>query len=169
VYYGNITIVDEYNGEQLGNITIPIRMHITWDVIETEVSPSTVKSGQGQPAQYDITIMNKGAASDVFEVSAVGPKRWAFKKQIFVPAHSSKIVRYEIAGDEPGIYQNTIKVVSASSEHIASDMKVTLEVKQSLFVDYGATNRGTILFPIFEAPTYAIAGLLSNIAAIFGV
>jgi hypothetical protein len=162
-YSTRITVIDELNGEQLGNVTFLVKVKITWDVMDFDVSPNYKTTGPGQPARFAIKITNKGSTSDVFQVSATGAKRWEFVKPVFVPAQSSKTVYYEIVGTEEETYKTTVDVVSLASKNIADSENVTLFVRSDLLGDYKATNSGVIVFPIFEAPIYALAGLLSNV------
>lgn len=161
-YTFRVKVIDENNGEGLGNVTFTVRVHVTWDVLDFDVVPSQLTVGPGQPAQFSIILTNKGSASDVFEVSAIGSRNWDFKKQVFVPAMSTKAIRYEVVGGEEDYYTPTIKVVSLASSNIAAEKNVTINVRSGLFGDYKATNHGTLLFPIFEAPVYALAGIISN-------
>jgi hypothetical protein len=160
-YTFNVTVINENNGEQLGNVTFTAVVQVTWDVMNFSVVPDQITVGPGQPAQFSLNITNKGSASDVFEVSATGAGNWDFTKQVFVPAMSTSTVPYEIVGDE-GVYTPTLKVVSLASSNIAAEQNVTINVHPDLFGDYKAANHGTLLFPIFEAPIYAVAGLISN-------
>ncbi len=162
-YTAKMVVIDEFNGEELGNITFDVNVEITHDVMEFNVTPDSLEVGPNQPARFSITIENKGSTSDVFQVSAIGPKRWEFKKPVFVPAKSSKTINYEIVGEEEETYHATISVVSLASHNIAGEENVTLFIKPSLIGDYVATNNGVLVFPIFQAPIYAIAGLLSNL------
>ncbi|MFH1521049.1 MAG: hypothetical protein ABID61_05375 [Candidatus Micrarchaeota archaeon] len=161
-YVAKIVVIDENNGEQLGNITFYVKVKITWDIIDFEVTPSYLTVGPGQPARYQITLTNKGSTSDVFEISATGSKRWEFKKAIFVPAQTTKTIPYEIVGNEEETNQFTLNVVSLASSNIADQENVTMFVRSNLFGDYKATNNGVIVFPIFESLTYSLAGFLSN-------
>jgi hypothetical protein len=162
-YSAKIRVVDEYDGEQLGNITFDAQVEITYDVMDFNVTPAYLEVGPGQPARFTISIANKGSTSDVFQVSALGPKRWEFKKPVFVPAMTTKTIHYEIVGEEEETYRATISVVSLASDNIAGEKNVTLFIKPSLIGDYKATNNGVMVFPIFEAPIYSLAGLISNL------
>lgn len=162
-YTALVTVADEGNGEMLGNVTFTVKVRITWDVMDVDVTPEYKTVGPGQPARFGITILNKGSTSDVFEVSAEGPKRWEFTKPVFVPAESSRIIYYEIVAEEEETYKATISVVSLASRNIAEEKNVTLFVHSDLLGDYKATNNGVMVFPIFEAPIYAMAGLISNL------
>lgn len=161
-YSSEITVIDEMNGEELGNITFTVAVNITWDVLGMDVSPAIQTVGPGQPAKFTITIYNKGAASDAFEVSAHGARQWEFKKAVFVPAKSSKMIFYEIAGKEEETYKSQVSIVSLASDKIHQERNVTLNIRPDLISDCKATNHGTLIFPMFEAMIYAMAGLLSN-------
>jgi len=167
VYYSNIIVMDERDGEELGNVTFVVKVTITWDVMDVEVSPAKTTVGPGQPARFSITIYNKASTSDVFEVSAVGPRKWEFKRPVFVAAKSSRTIDYELVGGEEEEYTATIKVVSLASENIASEKNVSLSIRSDVLGDYKATNNGVIVFPIFETIVYSLAGLLSNLFSLF--
>lgn len=162
-YTYRVTVIDENNGEKLGNVTFNVRERITYDVMDFSVTPPYLSVGPGQPARFAITVVNKGSTSDVFEVSATGAKRWEFKKPVFVPAQSSKTIYYEIVGQEEEAYKAEIDVTSLASPMISGQQNVTLFIKSDLLGDYRATNNGVLVFPIFEAPIYSLAGLLSNL------
>ena len=162
-YYATVKVIDENNGEQLGTFEFRVKVHITYDVMNFNVDQSEIQVGPGQPARFGITAVNKGSTGDVFEISATGPKRWAFRKQVYVPAMSSKTVNYEIVGGEEETYQATIGVTSLASSIIHDEKNVTLHIRSGLFGDYLATNHGSPLFPIFETGPFALAGLLSNL------
>ncbi len=162
-YTAKITAVNERNGEQLGNVTFIVKIRVTWDVMNFDVNPTNITAGPGQPATFTITITNKGSTSDVFHVSLLGPRKWQFTKDVFVPAQTTREFHYEIAGTEDGTYQSTLNIVSLASKNIAAQKNVTLTVKSDLLGDYKATNHGTIVFPIFESVAYSFAGLLSNL------
>jgi uncharacterized membrane protein len=162
-YYADIAVINENNGEELGNVSFRVKMNVTWDVLGLDVSPASVVVGPGQPAQYAITVTNKGAASDTYTVSSTGVKRWEFVKPIYVPARSSKMVEYEITGDEEVTYNPTIKVESVSSPNIHDERNVTFIVRSDLIGDYKAANHGTLLFPVFEAPIYGLAGFIGTV------
>ncbi|MCI0503733.1 hypothetical protein L0Y65_03410 [Candidatus Micrarchaeota archaeon] len=162
-YVARVTVIDENNGEELGNVTFNVKVRITWDVMDFDVSPNYRSVGPGQPARFAITITNKGSTSDVFQVSATGAKRWEFTKPVFVPAQSTKTFYYEIVATEEETYRTTVGAVSLASGNIAESENVTLFVRSDLIGDYKAANNGAVVFPIFEAPIYALAGLLSNL------
>ncbi len=161
-YSAQIVAINEHNGEQLGNFTFTVEIHVTYDVMSFAVSPNYLEVGPGQPARFAINITNTGATGDAFDVSATGAKRWAFDRQVFVPAESSKTLYYEIVGQEEQTYTTPIRVVSLASSKISGEQNVTLVVKSTLIGDWKATNDGVVVFPIFESLPYSIAGLISN-------
>jgi hypothetical protein len=150
-------------GEELGNVTFIVKVQITYDVMDFEVTPSYLNVGPGQPARFAIKITNKGSTGDAFEVSATGAKQWEFRRAVFVPAQTTKTIPYEIVASEEETYRSTINVVSKASPIIADEKNVTLFVRSDLIGDYKATNNGVMVFPIFEAQVYALAGLISNL------
>jgi hypothetical protein len=162
-YTARIKVVDEFNGEQLGNVSFTIKLRITYDVMGFDVTPSRITVGPGQPARFAIMIANKGATGDVFDVSATGAKRWEFRKTVFVPAESSKTIYYEIVGDEEQTYTTPIRVLSLASPKISGEKNVTMAIKSDLIGDYKATNNGVVVFPVFEGLVYSLAGLISNL------
>jgi hypothetical protein len=162
-YTARITVIDEFNGEQLGNVSFFVKLRITYDVMAFDVTPEYMTVGPGQPARFAITISNKGATGDAFDVSAEGAKRWEFRKSVFVPAQSSKTIYYEIVGNEEQTYKTPIKVVSLASSKIADEKNVSLTIRSDLIGDWKATNNGVIVFPVFEGLVYSLAGLLSNL------
>lgn len=161
-YTAWVTVGDEEDAEQLNNLTFAVKLHLTRDVMDSEVAPLQVTTGAGQPARYYITITNKGTASDVFVVSTTGVKRWEFKRFVFLPAQSSKTIAYEIAEEAEESFTPTLEIVSTSSPIIREEHTVGLKVTANLFTDYKAMNNGILLFPIFESGIYALAGLISN-------
>jgi len=163
VYYAKVKVIDEDDGEELGNVTFNVKIRVVMDVADFGVSPSHINTGPGQPARFEITITNKASTSDVFQVSATGTKKWEFIRPVFVPAKSSKTIYYEIVGNEEEDYRARIRMVSLASDKINAEENVTVSVKSNLIWDYKATNNGVVLFPIFEVPIYAFAGLVSNL------
>jgi len=162
-YSVRITVADENDGEKLGNITFIAKARITYDIMDFDVSPNYRSVGPGQPARFKISITNKASTGDAFQVSATGAKRWEFVKPVYVPAQSTKSVYYEIVGDEEETYRTTIDVVSLASRNINASENVTLFIRSDLIGDYKSTNSGVLVFPIFQAPVYSLAGLLSNL------
>ena len=162
-YRAKIIVVDERNADGLGNVSFWVKLNVTYDVMDAAVQPTAVKTGPGQPARFEITIDNKGATGDLFEVSSIGAKRWEFKKDVFVPAKSSKKIFYEIVGNEEEVYNAQLSVVSKASSIIHEEKNITVDVRSDILGDMKATNNGVIVFPIFESLIYSFFGLISNL------
>jgi hypothetical protein len=162
-YTAEITVQDEDNGEKLGQVKFKVKIKIVHDVLDVDVTPTSMTVGPGQPARFAITITNKGTASDVFNVKADGVERWIFEKPVHVPKMSSKTIVYEITESEEETYFPVISVVSTSSPLIHQEQSVVFKVQPDLLSDFKATNHGILIFPIFEAPVYSLAGLISNL------
>ncbi len=162
-YSATVKVLDEDNKEMLGNISFTVNVNIIHDVMDLQVNPVNIETGAGQPAKFQITITNKGSASDVFELRSENVKRWIFKKYIYVAGMSSKTIPYEIAANEEETFNPKIIVESTSSSIISEEKVVTLKVSSNVLNDYEATNHGTLIFPVIEGPIYAIMGLLSNL------
>lgn len=162
-YEFEMEISDEKYSEELRTIRIKGKVRITYDVIDVEIGPNYQKTIPGEAARYSVTINNKANTADTFEVEGQGEKRLSFKKVIYVPARSSRTIVYELAGDEEEIYTVPIRVLSQSSDIIQSQKTVQLQVSSDVIGDYKATTKGIFLFPIFELPIHAFAGLISNL------
>jgi len=162
-YTALVTITDENNAEHLGEMTFRAKVTVDPDVIDMDVTPTYTNIGANQPARFLITITNKGAASDVFEVSSAGIRDWDFKKTIYVGSKQTKQLSYEVAGAEEQTLHAQIKARSLSSDLIQKNQNVTIKVETDLISDYKASTRGLLVFPIIEQPVYSLMGLLSNL------
>lgn len=158
-----VVVEDEGNGEKLGNVRFYVRIEIREDVMDFTVSPQSKRVGIGQPAQFQITVNNKGNAGDTFRISATGVPRWEFTKMVYVPPKGSKTILYEVAGFEEETYSSMISVQSSAAPRVGASAPISLEVYPDLLSDYKAVNNGALLFPVIEAPVYALIGLLSNL------
>ena len=158
-----VKIEDEGNGEELGVLTFNVRLTVSEDVMAFSVKPTETTTGVGQPARFEITIDNTGTAGDTFKVSAEGVSKWEFTKLVYIPPKSSKTIDYEVAAFEEETYETTFKVESSSSPRVSAEETVVLHVQPDLLSDYKAVNNGALLFPIIEAPVYALVGLISNL------
>ncbi|MBS3068186.1 hypothetical protein J4450_05760 [Candidatus Micrarchaeota archaeon] len=161
-YLANITVQDA-NDDRIDEIKFAVKIKITWDVLDIDVTPSEVSVGPGQPARYEISITNKGTASDVFDVSSTGLKKWQFKRSVHVPPKSTKTVTYELVENDEETYNPTIIVSSSASNLIKKEKTVSFKVNTNLVSDYKATNHGVIIMPIFESMVYSFIGFISNL------
>lgn len=158
-----VTVRDERDEEQLGNVSFIAEIEISNDVMDMGVAPTYRRVGLGQPAVFEVTIANKGAAGDLFAVSSTGVPKWSFTKTIYVAGGSTKTILYEVAGFEEEEYQAKILVQSANAPAVREEAGITVRAVPDVLSDYKATINGALLFPIFEAPVYALAGIISNL------
>jgi hypothetical protein len=169
VYEFAIKAVDEGSyqgstGEALGNLSFKATLTVSKGILVTRAWPDKVVTGAGQPAVFYVEITNNGVASDVFEVSSDTVPLWEYKVATFVPRESSKIVRYEIAGNEEQEYNVKINVRAPySSPLLKSEDYVTLSINTNLVSDLQATGHGLLISPVFEQPVYSLMGLVSNL------
>jgi hypothetical protein len=162
-YVVALRLWDEAGSKGLGeDIEFSARVTITHDVMDMTVQPTSITTGAGQPARYSITIVNKGMANDIFAVGSSGVRNWEFRRSIYIPSQTTKVIDYEVVGEDEEDYDVTLWARSASSSKIGAEVPVTLRVNTDLFSDFKAVNRGVLLFPATEAPLYFIVGLLSN-------
>ena len=158
------TLWDEAGDEGLGaNISFTANVQVSRDVMDMHVEPGYLSVGAGQPAQYSITILNKGIANDIFTVGSSGVRDWAFSRSIYIPSGTSKTVNYEVVGNDEADYTVKIYAHSSSSDMISSESDVGLRVNTDLLSDYRAASHGVLLFPLTEAPLYFFSGLFSSL------
>lgn len=162
-YLAKIKLIDENNVDGLEEKSFFVKLNVTYDVMDAEVTPLYVKTGPGQPARFEITINNKGSTGDVFVITSEGQKRWEFKRSVFVPAKSSKTISYQIVGNEEEVYRNRILVQSAASPLIHYEKNITVVIESGIISDMKATNNGVLLFPVFESLVYSFFGIISNL------
>ena len=164
-YNLTLSVVDEGNYNQLGNMTIYATVEVSRDVFDISVDPTRVETGVGQPAIYNIRISNTGAASDPFEVRVKEGDipAWRFRKTALVNYGSERTIPYEVVLNEEGERIFTIEVTSPSSPQIHKEMDVVIDSRSNIISDWKATTHGVLIFPILEGPIYAVVGLLSKL------
>ncbi len=155
--------IDEGFGEGLPTVSFKVKVHVTRDVLGVSITPKSQTVSAGQPAQFEITVTNKANTNDVYTITSQGVRGWEFKRDIFVPALSSKTVEYEVVGYDESEYDISIATVSTSSPLIAQAQNLTFTVRSNLLSDLKATNSGVMVFPVMLSPLYSLAGLLSNL------
>ncbi|HEV8289693.1 MAG TPA: hypothetical protein VGQ00_01935 [Candidatus Norongarragalinales archaeon] len=147
-----------------GELVFKVHVRVSNDVMDFEVNPDIVYSGTGQPGIYTFNIKNKGAASDVFEISATGlPTIWKYKKNVYVRHNGQSQVTYEIVAEEQGNYNVNFKVTSRSSLLIQKSAPVQLVSRSSVWEDMKAASHGVPLFPTSLQAVYGLVGLISNL------
>jgi hypothetical protein len=164
-YSFQLRAMDQYEG--VLEKTFNAKVLVSKDLLETSVSPSSVTTGVGLPAVFQIKLKNKSSASDVFQINATGvPGEWRETRRVFVPFHSEVEVPYEILANEQGEFKLSIRTVSLSSDLISSKQDVTLITQSSLVEDLKALKRGLLLFPTAEQAVYSALGLIAQL--VFG-
>lgn len=161
-YSAKIDVLD-IEDEGLGDVSFTVRLKITHDVLDASLDSREKEAFSGQPASFYITVTNKASTGDVFMVSSFNVPKWAFRKEFYVPAQSSRTVQYEVASSEEESYSPVIYVESTSSKMINKTLNASVSVNPSLAADYEATNNGMIFFPAMSGILYALAGLIANI------
>ncbi|MCD6227797.1 hypothetical protein J7J90_04880 [Candidatus Micrarchaeota archaeon] len=162
-YYFKIRVIDEGNVHGWGNITVRCKIRIKHDIMDLKVTPQKRIVGAGQPARFNLKIVNKGNTEDEFVVRSEGVKEWSFQKHVYIPAKSDKDIIYDIIIPEEEVYHINIIAESYNSPYIIhKESNVTVDVHPNLISDMKATNNGLLLFPIMDAPAHSILGLFSN-------
>jgi len=161
-YRFEVKLVDEGGAEHIGGeLSAFFIVHVKKDILSMSVDgPTSEEVSAGQPARYFITITNKGA-NDRFTVLSSGVSGWSFTKEVYIAGGTSKIIMYEVVGEEEGYYRVIISARSASSPLITTSAPVSLSVHSNLIADYKATSNGVLLFPFLMAPLYSLAGMIS--------
>lgn len=157
-----LVAVDENNYDELGNVSFFANVTVSKDVLSTVLDKNMIETGSSQPASYCMDIENRGAASDVFEISCFGVPSWNYAKKVFVPFMSKRKVCYDVVANEEKVYTATLSIVSLSSPLIRNDHNITTVVKSDVLGDYRACANGLLIFPLMEQPIYSLMGLLSN-------
>jgi len=156
------TVVDENNGDLMGNLTLNLVFTVSHEVYSYTVYPEHITVGAYQPARFHININNMGNAPDTFVISTEGINTWTFKKTVYVPPKDSREVIYEVVGNDEETYSLTILIKSESTPLLQGSKNVTVDVKSDLRADYKSIVNGMLIFPITESTLYAFLGLLSN-------
>ncbi|MEW5956028.1 MAG: hypothetical protein AB1626_05855 [Candidatus Micrarchaeota archaeon] len=161
-YSVRLQTVDEYEG--VAPLTFTARITVSRNVLNAQLSPTTITTGVGQPAIYWITLTSLSVANDAFEISAEGlPYAWAYTKTVFVPRGSSKEVPYEIIGSAQKDFPVKFVVRSLSSPLIYRELDGRLITVSSLLQDAKAAALGVPLFPSSEQAIYSLIGFLANV------
>ncbi|MEW6528929.1 MAG: hypothetical protein AB1391_03505 [Candidatus Micrarchaeota archaeon] len=161
-YKAEIKVLDEGDKERLGNITFFVKINITHNVLDVLLDGANKEVHSGQPAKFYITVMNNANTSDTFSISSSNVQNWTFKKWLYIPARSSRIIPYEIASTEERYYYPLIYVASESSPLINKTLNATVKINPTPSTDFKATNNGMLFFPIISGIIYALAGFFSN-------
>ena len=162
--YGRYTLelsaLNFYSGE---NLTFFGYVNVTPDVFVLSVSPASLSSGIGQPANLYITINNTGISDDPFMITAKGLPAWNVSDEV-ISLHSTRNrFTYPIFQNEPGVYDFNLTVTAATSSLISKSYPVSFVVQESLLNDYDAVGNGIGLSPIIFEPAYAFMSAISYV------
>ncbi len=161
IYKIEMRAVNVQNYSGLGNLTFFGEVNVTPDVFTVKVSPNSLGSGIGQPANLYITMNNTGISDDPFIINAEGLPAWNVSEEV-ISLHSTKnLYTYPVFENEPGVYPFNLTVVSATSPLVKASFPISFTVKESLLNDYVAVGNGIGLSPIIFEPSYAFMDLLS--------
>lgn len=151
-----LTAVNVGNYSRLGNLTIYTYINVTPNVFTSNVTPTKLVAGVGQPINLNLWINNTGASDDPFLINAYGLPAWNVPVKV-IAAHSTKNdYLYPIFMNEPGVYSFNLTINATTSQLIRKSYPVQLVVQASVINDYGATGQGVPLSPIIYEPAYAL-------------
>lgn len=157
------------NYSKLGNLTFDVFVNVTPDVFESNVTPTDLSVGVGQPTNLYVNINNTGASDDPFIIDAIGLPAWNVSDEV-ISLHSTRnAFVYPVLINQPGVYHFNLTVSSATSPRIQKTFNIRMVAHASLLNDYGAVGQGALLSPVIYEPVYAAMLLIKYIyAAIFG-
>ncbi len=162
-YMVALRAVNVGNYSKLGNLTINAYINVTPDVFTSNVTPTKLFAGVGQPVNLNIWINNTGASDDPFMINAYGLPAWNSPVEV-IAAHSTRnAYLYPVFANEPGVYRFNLTINSTTSQLIRKSYPVELVVQASVINDYGATGQGVALSPIIYEPAYALMLLAKGI------
>lgn len=151
------------NYSRLGNLTINAYINVTPDVFTSNVTPTRLVAGVGQPVNLYLWINNTGASDDPFLINAYGLPAWNSPVKV-IAAHSTKnYYLYPIFMNEPGVYHFNLTINATTSPLIRKSYPIELVTQASVINDYGATGQGVPLSPIIYEPAYALMLLAKGV------
>ncbi|MGC8648649.1 MAG: hypothetical protein ACP5UN_00275 [Candidatus Micrarchaeia archaeon] len=161
-YNFTLKAVNTGNYSKLGNITFNASINVTTDVFKLNIYPTNITTGPSQPTPIYVSINNTGVSDNPFIISVVGLPAWENNMTVIALHHMTKVFKYPIYEDEPGVYPVSISVVSSSSPLIHKSENVEINIRASLLNDYKALGEGITVFPIIYAPAYAIMNIIGK-------
>ncbi len=162
-YSFDVTAINIGNYSKLGSVHFRAYVNVTPNVFKLNVSPRSIDVGSGEPANLYISINNTGVSDNPFSISLRGLPAWNTTENVFALHDTKKVFLYPVYELTTGIYHLDVHVDSIASPLVYKDNNVTLVVKQSILNDYSAIGQGTMLFPVVNAPAYAVMYLISLI------
>ena len=158
-----IRAVNVGNYSKLGNLTINAYINVTPNVFTSDVSPTKLIAGVGQPASLEVKINNTGASDDPFLINTYGLPAWNTSVEVIAAHFTNNTYFYPVFMNEPGDYHFNLTINSTTSPLIKKSYPVELVVQDSLINDYGATGQGVPLSPVIYEPAYALMLLIKGI------
>lgn len=163
-YTFDLTAVNLGNYSKVGSVTFKAVVNVTPNVFSTDVTPTRLITGPGQPANIHVLINNTGVSDSPFQISVSGLPAWTYQSTVIALHHTSGSFIYPVYESEPGVYNIGLNVTSTASPLVHSTTNLTLVVRASVPGDYSALGQGSVGFPIIYAPAYAIMYIIGEIA-----
>jgi hypothetical protein len=160
-----LTAINLGNYSKLGTVNFKVYVNVTPDVFILNTSPSTLRSGPGEPTNIYVTINNTGVSDNPFNISVSGLPDWNSTETVFALHGTEKTFSYPVYSTTPGVYPLVVTVVSTTSPLVRETENTKFTVRESVLNDYAAIGHGTLVFPIIDEPMYAVMYLLERIYA----
>ncbi len=154
----------DYGDASKNPVRFMAKILVRRDVLDLQVLSKNVNGGVEQPSEFTIKLVNMGSANDAFELEVVSglPNEWRFKKQVFIPHNSEKIIPYELVAKEQIDEQIVFKATSLSSTSITDSDSGSLSTRSSLLQDMKSVGNGVLLFPNIEMAVYYLMGFVAS-------
>jgi len=150
------------NYSKLGNVIFHASINVTPDVFKLNIYPTQLNTGPSQPVPIYVSINNTGVSDNPFIITASGLPAWNNTLTVIALHHTTKVFKYPVYVDEPGVYSASISVASSSSPLIHKEESAVIDVNASLLNDYNALGEGALTFPIIYAPVYAVMNIIGK-------
>ncbi len=156
VYNFNVTAINIGNYSKIGNLTFKAYINVTSKVFSFNASPSIANSGIGVPAYINVEINNTGVSDNPFVISVSGLPGLNESDIVIAQHGTSKSFMFPIYGYTPGTWHASLRISSLTSPSIYETKNITLIVKSSMENELLALGKGTLIYPVFYAPAYAV-------------
>jgi len=154
------------NYSKLGNLTIDAYINVTPHVFTSNVTPTKLVAGVGQPVNLNLWINNTGASDDPFLINAYGLPAWNMPVKVVAARSMKSEYVYPVFINEPGVYYFNLTINSTTSQLIRKSYPIELVAQASVINDYEATGQGVPLSPIIYEPAYALMLLARGVYAL---
>ena len=163
-YKFNLTAINLGNYSKLGSLGFTAYVNVTPDVFKLNVTPSSIATAPGVPADVYVTINNTGVSDSPFNITVHGLPAWNTSTTVIALHHTTGHFVYPIYEDETGKYNIQLYASSIASPLIYKQSNITLTTEASIGNDYAALGEGAVAFPIIYAPAYGVMYLISMFA-----